>query len=202
MNRTHQTLAANILKYRKQCGLTQEALAQKLNLSFQTISKWENAKAVPDALILPRLADIFSCSVDDLFSYASRPKLFYKIPEDYVHLWQLAEQQRKDLCASNEEENSNKQVIVIEAKGNCPVLLFVNDGIKRDEEAEFLQEIAENNIVVKKILCMWSDGSIDLPSYNLRDGLSKLSPENATAEILLMGTAGFKQKKLGDTLIC
>lgn len=41
-------LAENILKYRKQCVMTQEEVAEQLGVSFQAVSKWENAKAAPD----------------------------------------------------------------------------------------------------------------------------------------------------------
>ena len=37
-----------ISKRRKELGLTQNQLAQKLNLSFQAVSKWENGSAYPD----------------------------------------------------------------------------------------------------------------------------------------------------------
>ena len=46
-------LAANILKYRKRSGLSQDELAQKLGVTFQAVSKWENAKAAPDIIFLP-----------------------------------------------------------------------------------------------------------------------------------------------------
>ena len=51
-------LAANILKYRKKSGLSQEELANKLGVTFQAVSKWENAKAAPDISFLPIMADI------------------------------------------------------------------------------------------------------------------------------------------------
>lgn len=43
-----EKLARNISIYRKEKGLTQEELAQILGLSFQAISKWENAQTMPD----------------------------------------------------------------------------------------------------------------------------------------------------------
>ena len=67
-------LAANILKYRKKIGLSQDELAQKLGVTFQAVSKWENAKAAPDITFLPIMADVFECSIDDLFSYMPKSK--------------------------------------------------------------------------------------------------------------------------------
>lgn len=69
MENVNMILAANILRYRKNKGLSQEELANKLGITFQAVSKWENAKAAPDITFLPMMADIFECSIDDLFSY-------------------------------------------------------------------------------------------------------------------------------------
>lgn len=61
-----------ILFYRKKLGLTQEELAKKLNVSNQTISKWELAQCCPDISLLPTLADIFNISIDELFKRESK----------------------------------------------------------------------------------------------------------------------------------
>lgn len=44
-------LATNIQTYRKKSGMTQEELANKLGVSFQAVSKWENAKSLPGYFI-------------------------------------------------------------------------------------------------------------------------------------------------------
>lgn len=61
-------IATNITKYRKQMGLTQLELAEKLNYSDKTLSKWERAESVPDVITLKQLADLFGISVDILIS--------------------------------------------------------------------------------------------------------------------------------------
>lgn len=75
MDGIHDRFAANLQKFRKQCGLTQEELAKKLGVTFQAVSKWENAKAAPDIFLLPEIADLFKCSIDQLFSGDMRDKL-------------------------------------------------------------------------------------------------------------------------------
>ncbi|MDD7739505.1 MAG: helix-turn-helix transcriptional regulator, partial [Lachnospiraceae bacterium] len=59
-------LNENLAKVRKERGLTQEALAAKLNVVRQTISKWEKGTAVPDADTLCRIADALDVSVSTL----------------------------------------------------------------------------------------------------------------------------------------
>ncbi len=62
-----QNLSQNIAANRKRIGLTQEALAAKLGLTFQAVSKWETGAAAPDISVLPMLADIFGICLDALF---------------------------------------------------------------------------------------------------------------------------------------
>ena len=77
MENVNIVLAANILKYRKKSGLSQDELAQKLGVTFQAVSKWENAKAAPDITFLPIMADIFGCYIDELFSREIKTEIHY-----------------------------------------------------------------------------------------------------------------------------
>lgn len=47
-------------------GLTQEGAAEKINVSRQTISNWENEKTYPDIISVIKLSDIYSISLDEL----------------------------------------------------------------------------------------------------------------------------------------
>lgn len=60
-------LGKRITQYRKERGLTQEALAQELGVTNQAVSKWELEQACPDVTLLPALADIFGITIDELF---------------------------------------------------------------------------------------------------------------------------------------
>ena len=77
MENVNIVLAANILKYRKKSGLSQEELANKLGVTFQAVSKWETAKSAPDIAFLPILADIFGCYIDELFSREVKAEIHY-----------------------------------------------------------------------------------------------------------------------------
>ena len=59
-------ISENISVLRKQAGITQEDLANKLNVSNQAVSKWEAGKCCPDIEILPELAAFFGVSIDEL----------------------------------------------------------------------------------------------------------------------------------------
>ncbi len=47
-------------------GLTQESVAEKINVSRQTISNWETEKNFPDIISVIKLSDVYSISLDDL----------------------------------------------------------------------------------------------------------------------------------------
>ena len=59
-------IGRNIRAMRKECGITQEELADALNVTFQTVSKWERGESYPDITILPKLSDYFDTSIDAL----------------------------------------------------------------------------------------------------------------------------------------
>ena len=61
-------IGGNIAAYRKQAGLTQAGLAEKLNYSDKAVSKWERGESIPDVLTLMALADQFGITVNDLIA--------------------------------------------------------------------------------------------------------------------------------------
>lgn len=63
-----QNVAINISYYRKKLGMTQGELAERLNYSDKSVSKWERAEGIPDILVLCKLAEIFGISLDDLIN--------------------------------------------------------------------------------------------------------------------------------------
>ena len=60
------TLGKKLSNYRKIAGLTQQQLAEHLNISAQAISKWENDLSEPDLATLKALAKLYNTSVDSL----------------------------------------------------------------------------------------------------------------------------------------
>lgn len=59
-------LKENLVILRKQKGLTQEAVADRLHVVRQTVSKWEKGLSVPDADALQRLAELYDVPVSRL----------------------------------------------------------------------------------------------------------------------------------------
>ena len=59
-------LGKQIKKYRNELALSQDALAEKIYVSRQTISNWENDKSYPDVNSLVLLSEVFNVSIDNL----------------------------------------------------------------------------------------------------------------------------------------
>ena len=68
-----QTLGKRIMEQRKKLGLTQDQLAEKLGVTAQAVSKWENDQSCPDITSLPKLAEIFGITTDALLGVSSQP---------------------------------------------------------------------------------------------------------------------------------
>lgn len=61
-------LSEKIYTCRKKAGLSQEALAEKLGVSRQAVSKWETDEAIPELAKIPMMAKIFGVTTDFLLS--------------------------------------------------------------------------------------------------------------------------------------
>ena len=61
-----KTIGSAIAKLRKTSGMTQQTLAQKLDVSDKAISKWENGQGYPDITIIPKIASLFGVTIDRL----------------------------------------------------------------------------------------------------------------------------------------
>ena len=77
-------LGKKIMTMRNEKNLSQEQLAEKLNVTRQTISNWENGKFYPDIDSLVNLSKFFNVSLDDLLSYDDKVLDYLKDSTDIV----------------------------------------------------------------------------------------------------------------------
>lgn len=80
-NDIREIISKNIIKYRKSLGLTQLELAEKLNYSDKTLSKWERGESIPDVITLKQLADLFGISVEVLLCEENKYQEFKPQPK-------------------------------------------------------------------------------------------------------------------------
>ena len=74
------TLGEKIAEKRRARGMTQEELAEKLGVTAQAVSKWENNNSYPDITLLPTIASLFEITIDALMSRERSDVVSY-VPE-------------------------------------------------------------------------------------------------------------------------
>lgn len=78
-----QVVSNNLAAYRKLNNLTQLELAEKLNYSDKSVSKWERGEGLPDPFVLKTIADFYGITINDLVS-TRKPKRHKHIRRKHV----------------------------------------------------------------------------------------------------------------------
>lgn len=129
------TMGKTIAQLRKEKGLTQEALANRLGVSNQAVSKWESDQCCPDVLLLPKLADEFEISIDMLFGRV-QPESTEQPPLPVIA--QLPWEDNEDLhavCFVGHRLVGHEKVNRSEGRRGGLLNLFVNSSAKAPEAA-------------------------------------------------------------------
>lgn len=131
-----ETFGERFKALRRAKGLTQEAVAVKLNISGQAVSKWENDLSAPDISILPELADLLGVTVDQLLgrgapleqvnhpAFASDPKPALTVKEDDLMLRIRILSNDNDKVAVNLPLELVRQLAKPDAKGQLKISGF------------------------------------------------------------------------------
>ena len=75
------SLGNSLCRARKKSGLSQEAVAEKLGVSRQTISKWETGETLPDIRQSKRMAALYKLSLDELIDFDTDVKEIEEVIE-------------------------------------------------------------------------------------------------------------------------
>ena len=155
-----ETFGQRFARLRKSKGYTQEQIADKVNISYQAVSKWENDISSPDISILGELANILGVTIDELLG---------RVDPNEVKLVDKTE--RKDL------KNMVLKIIVESNDGDkvnvkLPMLLiktFLDSGMavpvsgnKALENIDFKQvfDLVEQGVIGELVNVESSDGGI------------------------------------------
>jgi len=98
-------LGAFITRLRKDKNMTQAQVAEKLDVTYQAVSKWERGESMPDITLLPAIADLFDVSIDELVRGAFHEKEQDKI--EFVK--ELAQEEVKEEKVKDEEPNKEEE---------------------------------------------------------------------------------------------
>ena len=110
-------MGKEIRRLRNDRGITQEALAAALNVTAQTVSKWECGNSIPDVQLLPEIAVYFGVTIDQLFAMTPIQQLESMENQIYARgMFTAAEQrqmeQQLQVIAENPEYAGKAQLIL------------------------------------------------------------------------------------------
>ena len=95
-----ETMGQIIRRLRKERNLTQEELAEQLNITYQAVSRWENGTALPDANNILQLSKLFGVSAD------------YLLNEDYCSDETVCAAKEDDTASAVEKKEDSKLYLV------------------------------------------------------------------------------------------
>ncbi|HEM3688567.1 TPA: helix-turn-helix transcriptional regulator [Streptococcus suis] len=156
-----ENFAPNLIRLRKQKGLSQKELAQELGISSQTISNIENQSAYPTFTNLEKIAGFFNASPTDLFGTPQQIQLEKAVFETDEYSNKASTILKASKAISELEDDSSFQELInnllfltrgyqlYDAKGD--ELYRDNDG-KLTSDEEFAVEMATGNSRLEKIL--------------------------------------------------
>lgn len=93
-------LSKNLKRFRQKKHMTQEATAEVLGVSTQTVSRWECDDTLPAADILPEIARLYGITIDDLFKENSVAHENY--PQRLGCVYEATREPADFLCADQE----------------------------------------------------------------------------------------------------
>ena len=79
--------AENLIQLRKLHQMSQEERAERMQVSRQTLSKYETGESLPDIEKCKRLADVFNVTVDELINYEKKDGLGLEVPPKGKHIF-------------------------------------------------------------------------------------------------------------------
>lgn len=82
----NKSMGETIRTLRKEKGMTQKELADKLNITDKAVSKWERDIACPDTATIPKLAEIFEISLEELMNVKSAPASECRRADNLINL--------------------------------------------------------------------------------------------------------------------
>ena len=155
---------------RKAAAMTQEELAERMGISAQAVSKWENGHCLPETAVLPKLARLLDCSIDDILNTGE---------------------------GDEESDTSGQMTVIIEPKiirkGELIVAGVSGDGSQTAELwQEYMKLEREAPLTNKK-----EDGGYELRIYDDAQNCECWIGQNVKSEV---NGGGYSSIKLSDVL--
>lgn len=133
-------LTTNLKALRKRFKLSQEQVAEKINVSRQTIAKWESGESIPDINNCAALAELYDVTLDDLVNYSDE-KNSMGIPPRGKHIFGIVQVDENGCIAIPEKA---REIFNIKAGDSLLVLGDeLEGGLALMCESEFMKFASE-----------------------------------------------------------
>lgn len=181
-------IGEKICQLRKERGMTQEMLAEKLMISAQAISKWERGVANPDIELIPRIAKLFSISTDELLGLSAPKAAESELEQRVASLERLLE------MLTAKDDGASKEIMLREAPR---VVSFDFIKMSAEEKKKWKPDglhimDSEHELCMKSVPAKRAVGSLVDPQFILA-GLSV--PLNGVSRILIkLATVGNRNR--------
>ena len=156
-----QTFGMRIALLRKEKTMTQEELAEKMGVSSQAVSKWENDVSCPDIQLLPRLARLLGVTVDELLSGKSQDVQMLR-PEERKSLDQLTLRFRVSSIEGDKiKVNVPMPLVKVALELGMDIIPGVNPGMEgfKNFDLNQVMELAERGLIGRIVEMESADGS-------------------------------------------
>ena len=135
--------ANRLLQYRKQAGLSQEELAEKIGVSRQAVSKWERSEASPDTDNLVVLAELYGVSLDEMLGLKTAKE---ETAEEVKEETKETETETYDAVSEKDEVHvSFRDGIHICSKDGDKVNISFKDGIHIVEQGDEVVNVSKDD---------------------------------------------------------
>ena len=104
---TNETFSRNLRQLRIDKNLTQEQLANRLDVSSQSVSRWECGNTLPDVMLLPEIARLYGVTVDDL--YKEEAKGYSNYAQRLLAVYEASGKSEDFLATEQEFERMSKE---------------------------------------------------------------------------------------------
>lgn len=155
-----KTLGVKISELRKAKNLTQEELANQLNVSYQAVSKWENDLSIPDLPTLIQLSELFNVSLDDLVKERQQV-VTYVEPKQQKSIDQLFLRVRV-LSAEGDKVNVNLPLQLVKVAYDMGLNFsdMTNNPHAKSIDLEMIMKLIEKGAIGKLVDIQSADGDI------------------------------------------
>ncbi len=193
------SIGENIAKYRKTKGLTQEQLGELLGVTNQAVSKWESGVSMPDVMLLPKIAETLSITLEALYGIQPTEKRvkaddFPKAANDHLIEFMVKQSGVWFVFNKSQEENINyHKKKIYESGGDC-----VQECISDEAGAVFIS--GDISFVNTDYKTLGSEYIFEKREIGAK--LKKLTDSRTRKVLSYMCSESFLEKKTQDKHFC